>query len=194
MSANSAYSPLTLPGFSKARGFTLIELVIGIVVFAIAMSLFSSLLVPQAKRSIEPIYQIRASELGESLLNEIAGKAFDEQSNRVGGTLRCNDGVAPPCSDSADFGAGGDGENFRADFDDVDDYHGLSEQGGSIKNSLGNNIQVNGVNLYQGFEVNVSVVYQDIGGGLSANSKLITVTLTTPSGEDLVFSSYRSNY
>ena len=56
---------------NKASGFTLIELVIGIVVFSIALVLFTSLMVPQAIRSVDPIFQVRASELGQSLMNEI---------------------------------------------------------------------------------------------------------------------------
>ncbi|WP_427980905.1 type IV pilus modification PilV family protein, partial [Agarivorans sp.] len=70
-----------------AAGFTLIELIVGIVVMAIALVVISSFLVPQARRSIEPVYQFRAAELGSSLMNEILSKSFDEQSDHTGGGL-----------------------------------------------------------------------------------------------------------
>ena len=56
------YMPVT-----KLKGFTLIEMVIGIVVFSIALTLFTSLIVPQVIRSVDPIFQVRASELGQVL-------------------------------------------------------------------------------------------------------------------------------
>ncbi|MFT6209390.1 MAG: MSHA pilin protein MshD, partial [Colwellia sp.] len=81
---------------NKPRGFTLIELVVGIVVFSIALMLFTSLIVPQAVRSVDPIFQVRATELAQSLINEIVSKPFDENSNRTGGTARCNEDLSVP--------------------------------------------------------------------------------------------------
>ena len=178
------------------KGFTLLELVIGIVVFAIATSLFASLIVPQAVRSVDPIYQVRAAELGRSLINEITGKSFDERSDRTGGANICGQGVNPACTSSADLGpeeidAGG--EPIRSSFDDVDDYHNLNESGASIENSLGDT-----TGLYKGFKVRVIVFYDaDMDGTaetLIGNTKLITVTVTTPNDEDIMFATFRSNY
>ena len=70
------------------KGFTLIEQVIGIVVFSIALGLFISLLVPQVVRSVELVYQVRASVLGQSLISEISGKCYGESSDRTGGAIR----------------------------------------------------------------------------------------------------------
>ena len=70
------------------KGYTLIEQVIGIVVFSIALGLFTSLIIPQVIRSVGPIFQVRASELGQSLINEITAKSFDEASDRTGGAMR----------------------------------------------------------------------------------------------------------
>ena len=153
---------------NKPRGFTLIELVVGIVVFAIALTLFTSLIVPQAVRSVDPIFQVRAAELGQSLGQE-------------------------------------EGTNNRPNFDDVDDYHGFTmpydsdgDGDSEFTNALGNEITLNGANLYAGFSVNVSVFYDanfdGINDAIIGNAKLITVTVTTPNAEDIIFSSYRSNY
>lgn len=189
---------------SKSKGFTLIELVIGIIVFAIALSLFLSLMVPQVIRSVDPIYQVRAAELGQALINEIASKPFDENSSRVGGFTRCNDNGALPCTaivpsnnDNVEEGVAN-----RDLFDDVDDYNGLIVSGSGIRNSLNQSIQVGSpaYDIYQGFNVAVSVFYDDDLNGLSdqvgviGNTKLITVTVTTPNQENIVFSTYRTNY
>ena len=177
---------------NKPKGFTLIELVIGIVVFSIALVLFMSLIVPQAIRSVDPIFQIRASELGESLMNEITSKSFDEKSDRAGGEAHCD------ATCIGDINLGPDENESRTSFDDVDDYHGLNVSNGDIKNSLDETIALNGSFLYQGFSVSVSVVYDAAMDGIAdtvvGNTKLITVTVTTPNDEDIIFSSFRSNY
>ncbi|WP_339720771.1 type II secretion system protein [uncultured Paraglaciecola sp.] len=177
---------------NKAAGFTLIELVIGIIVFSIALVLFTSLIVPQVIRSVDPIFQVRAAELGQSIINEIAGKSFDEKSDRTGGANFCD----AACIGSINLGP--DGSETRATFDDVDDYNGLNESGGAIKNTLGESNTLNDYNLYEGFSLSVSVVYDSDMDGVAdtvvGNTKLITVTITTPNDEDIIFSSFRSNY
>ena len=185
---------------NKPTGFTLIELVIGIIVFSIALVLFTSLIIPQAIRSVDPIFQVRASELGQSLINEIAGKSFDENNNRTGGLQICNQAdpvtsVIIPCSviNSVTNANIEEGIGNRDQFDDVDDYNNLNQSGASIENSLGGT-----TGLYTGFNVRVSVVYDAGMDGTAdtviGNTKLITVTVTTPNDEDIIFSTFRSNY
>ena len=57
---------------------------------------------------------------------------------------------------------------------------------------------INGRNLYQGFRATVSVFYDADLNGINDNAvglaKLITVSVTTPNNEDIVFSTYRYNY
>ncbi len=192
------------------RGFTLIELVIGIVLFSIVLTLVTTLVAPQARRSVDPILQIRAVELAQSVLREISARSFDENSDRINGVIRCNEDLnddgevdPPPIGDEAEkectanLDLGNEAGESRATFDDVDDYDGLSQSGGDIENSLGDEIIVDGANLYEGFSVQVNVEYAGDfydPGRDNENSKLITVTVTTPTGVDLVFSTYRSNF
>ena len=187
--------------FNKsASGFTLIELVVGMLVFAIALSFFSSLILPQITRSVEPIFQVRATELAQSLTNEISGKAFDEHSSRNGSLLRCNEGDEPACSAPSELGPDGVAPDveIRGSFNDVDDYHGLYEADGGILGAAGERIILGTHNLYQGFSARVSVVYDEDMNGQADNvtgiSKLIAVTITTPNDENLVFATYRSNF
>jgi MSHA pilin protein MshD len=196
----------------RQNGFTLIELVVGIVIFAIAMVFVVSFLLPQVKQGIDPIWQSRAASLGQSLSNEILAKPFDQNSNQVGGLERCNESVPPaalvPCTTSALLGPDA-GEN-RGSFNDVDDYHGFNVSGSNILNSLGLTTSVNGINIYAGFSAEVSVFYDqnldsvnddDIGqdgtldtGILIANKKLITVVIVTPGGDRIALSSVKGNY
>lgn len=200
MPANN--TALKISPVSHSKGFTLVELIIGLVVFAIAMSLFVSLIVPQAIRSVDPVFQVRAAELGQSLISEIASKPFDENSSRTGGFIRCNEGTACSVINSVSNSNIEEGINNRDQFDDVDDYNGLSASGDAIKNSLNLVIrdQADTLDLYAGFTVNVAVFYDDNldgindGASIVGNTKLITVTITTPNNEDIVFSTYRANY
>lgn len=173
-------------------GFTLIEVIIGIVVFAFSLSIITSLILPTSTQSANQLQQIRAAELGQSLMNEIIGKSFDENSDRVGGVTRCNEPSVAinPCSSV--FGPDTD-ENSRADYDDVDDYNGLIESGSNIENIQGQALGRH----YQGFTTEVSVVYDGNYDGIqdaNQRAKLITITVTSPAKDPIVFSSYKANF
>jgi MSHA pilin protein MshD len=175
------------------KGFTLIETIIGIVVLSIAFSILTTLIYPLSNQSAEQVHQIRAAELGQSMINEILGKAFDENSDMSGGYYRCgddinNDGEIKPILQNEE-------SDDREFYDDVDDYQGLVV----IENSLG---ESTGSDIYIGYQVNVTVVNDgDYDGNPDGNSittnftaKLITVTVTTPQGFDFVFSAYKANF
>ncbi|NRA82789.1 MAG: type II secretion system protein [Gammaproteobacteria bacterium] len=171
---------------NKQQGFTLIELIIGIVVFAVAMTMMTSLIFPQVQRSIDPIYQIRATELANTLINEIQAKPFDENSTPWLGLGRCDETDPPLCTLAGDLGPDNGPDNETRDlFDDVDDYHQLN---------------ISGQHLYQNFALNVVVFYDSDFNGIedsditSRGAKLIQVTVTTPSGQTIKFATYRSNY
>jgi MSHA pilin protein MshD len=86
------------------RGATLIELIISIVVIAIAASAVLGLLSSTVGRSADAMVLTQAVSIAEAYLEEISLKAFADP-----------DGV--------------DGETARASFDDVDDYDGLVDVG-----------------------------------------------------------------
>lgn len=175
----------------KAKGFTLLELVIGIVVLAISFSIITSFIVPQSEQSANQIHQIRAAELGQSLMNEILAKAFDEQSDLAGGAVRCGETGLNACTISSSFGP--DGAETRASFDDVDDYHNLNESGDNIQGISGDNSLAG---LYSGYRVQVAVAYDDTFNGSNTGSlvKRIDITVTTPSGENVQFATYKANF
>ena len=191
---------------SKNQGFTLIELIAGIVVFGVALAIVTSLVANQSRQSIDPIWQVRAVELGQSLLNEINAKAFDENADLLGGFDRCNEITL--CSRSLQLGV--DDAESRAAFDDVDDYHGLDATGGDILNSLGERLVSTERNLYEGFRAQVVVFYDDNLDGINdddldqdgnldtgtliGNRKLIQITIQTPAGDSISLSFVKANF
>jgi MSHA pilin protein MshD len=83
-----------------ARGATLVELMVSIVVISIAGAALASTLAYLNGTGSTSILQAQAQSIANAHLNEITGKSFLDP-----------DGV--------------DGEGPRAQFDDVDDYNGL---------------------------------------------------------------------
>lgn len=88
----------------KQRGMTLIEVVISIVVIAIAVSAILGVLAANAQRSADAMVVNQGISIATAYLEEISLKPFSDP-----------DGV--------------DGEVARADFDDIDDYDGLLDSG-----------------------------------------------------------------
>lgn len=186
-------------------GFTLIEMVIGIVVFGVALTLITSFLLPQSTRSIDPIYQARATELAQSLLNEIGAKSFDENADRSGGARRCGedtdgDGDPNPCTAPATLGLdGGEDCSNRDSFNDVDDYFCINAMDAvTVLNTPDRPINPSLQPLYQGFQIAIEGFYDgDMNGaddGTISQLKLIRVRITPPNSEPLEFTTYRGNY
>jgi MSHA pilin protein MshD len=126
------------------------------------------------------------------MLNEIQNKAFDQHSDMAGGLIRCGE-YSIECSTTM-----GKESESRATFNDVDDYNDLTYLTGNIENSQG---QV--LSLYTGYAMKVKVCNDadysgpNCDGALDNNistAKLIIVTVTTPTGFDIIFSTYRANF
>lgn len=186
------------------KGFTLLELVAGLALFAIVFTLLSSALLPQASRSADPLIQVRAVELAQSLLDEMAGQAFDEQSDRSGGRYRCDQDADQSgeleagewCTLKADLGCD-DGEHNRDQFDDVDDYLCLDGQTAvQALDTPERPMSEEDKALYQGLVLGVDVEYQGAGEGATERSpiKRIVLQITVPGGQVLVFGGLKGNY
>ncbi len=191
------YLNLSKPRKNAARaqqGFTLIEIIVGIVTLGISIVLLSVIIFPQAQRSAEPILQSRAATLGQAILDEIMSKSFDENSDRSGGAERCGETGATSCTLEVDFGPDGAGET-RDRFNDVDDYDGLNDTTSPLEDALGDEIAAR----YSGFGYAISVCYSDSSGeclntGAISLFKRVEVTVTTSLGQDFQFSAIRGNY
>lgn len=179
------------------KGFTLIETIVGIVVLAISFSVLTSLIFPLTQQSADQLHQVKATELAQSMLNEIQNKAFDQNSDMAGGILRCGETGAPACSTDMEPDTVLGITETRADFNDIDDYHDLDYSAGEVENSQGEILS-----LYLGYAMYISVCNDaDYDGVCNADpainkstTKLITIKVTTPTDFSLYFSTYRANF
>ena len=69
----------TYRGQQNQCGFTLVEIIVGLVTLGLSFVILTIIIFPQAQRSAEPVLQIRAAALGQALLDEIMSKGFDQQ-------------------------------------------------------------------------------------------------------------------
>ncbi|WP_351074684.1 type II secretion system protein [Shewanella sp. CAL98-MNA-CIBAN-0140] len=173
------------------RGFTLIELVVGMMVIAIAIVMLTSMLFPQADRAAKTLHRVRSAELAHSVMNEIWGKRYDQNTNPNGGVPACDSSAGSAgsaCSyalavDGTPF-LGPDGES-RDTFNDIDDYDGLDQDDNMLDSSQ------TYAQAYPRYQLNVSVEYLD---SATKAQKLITVAVTTPANEVITYQALRSNY
>jgi MSHA pilin protein MshD len=147
-----------------------------------------------ANQSAAQVHQIRAAELGQSMINEILGKAFDENSDMSGGSVRCGEISAASCTLSANLGA--DGSEQRENYNDVDDYNSINFDD-EILNSQGDSLST----IYTGFTMDVSVINDSdysgeyhVGVDNDKTAKLITITVRSPQSDDYIFSVYKANF
>lgn len=182
---------------SGTRGFTLVEIVVTIVILAIALVSVTSIVTLGITNSANTLLETRAIALAHAYLDEILGRRFDERS-ATGGLGPCYD-LPPPaatgkCTAVANLGPDG-GETSRDRYDDVDDYNGLAEGDGftPIKDADG----VTRSN-YESFTVQVAVRYAGTDAVLGLNAtdaKLITVTVSYRGlSTGWQFSAYKGNY
>ncbi len=168
---------------SKYDGYSLIELIITITLTSIVMVIFYTVFGQNQVKSVSPVIQVKATELGLAYLEEISLKRFDELSP-IGNAVPCSEGFCTP------EGSFGNETETRENFDDVDDYHNLND---APPTDATNNIR----NGFSNFSVAVEVEYAGTEFGLPLQSlKRITVTVTPPSSEggSFVFSQYRGNF
>ncbi|WP_419571244.1 type IV pilus modification PilV family protein [Rheinheimera sp.] len=176
-----------------AKGFTLLEIIIGIVVLGISLVVITGALGPLFKQSTDPWHQVRAAELGHSLLNEIMARSFDQNSDRASGVFRCGENNT---SCTACNLLGPESGETRTSFNDVDDFNGLSLTDSDIVGSSGASGQQNSlVNLYKGYSAAVTISCAGTELGLANDQlKKVRVTVTTPAGMAIAFSAYRGNW
>ena len=149
--------------YRDQRGVTLIDLIITIIILAIAVPPMVGVFITSTRNSTFGVTMARANHLASNLFEEIRSKRWDENTGAASATL------------------GPDTGETRATYDDVDDFHGLNET--PPKDSQG--VTMSGST---GFRQQVSVCYVAstdlntcLGSGTS-NYKKITVTVTDPEG------------
>ena len=188
-------------------GFTLLELVAGMALFAVVMLLITGAFLPMINKQAQPIYQIRAAELAQSMLQEVLARSYDENSDRTGKTdagkyqycgsidtanlLTETSSALGSCSTTL----GVDSGEAYTTFDDVDDFNLYCNS--PIAGSVFAQLQGLDTSLYENYSITVCVENAPELLGLATRNdvaKKITVAVTTPAGEAIAVTSYRSNY
>lgn len=150
---------------SIQSGVSLIELIMFILIISIGIVGILSVMNVTSQHSADPMVRKQAIAIAESLLEEILVKDFTDP-----------DGVTAT-------------EASRDLYDDVDDYSGFSVS--PVKDINGAVLQ-NGAGSNLNFTATATVTPQAFDVVASANSKLITVTVSG-SGETVSLSAYKVN-
>jgi len=193
------------PSDSKARnqrGFTLIEIVVGIVVLAVALTIVSGAFLPQASKTTTQMYQIKATALGKRIMDQVLIRYYDDASTSSGGFIRCGETVLTsvpfPCS--SDLGIEKDrGEVSSApdSFNDVDDYNVYchDQTGYDPSAALGYF-----TDKYPGYGLQICVSFAadkfdpTLGTGDIDVAKRIQVTVFMPDDDSIQLTAFKGNY
>lgn len=152
-----------LPRAGCQAGMTLIELVVAIAVVATAVTAILGVYAAVAVRSADALVRQQAVAVAESYLEEVSLKAFSDP-----------DGV--------------DAEAGRADWDDVDDYDGLVDEGARDQSGVA-------LAALSGYRVSVAVAATDALTGVPATlARRIDVTVDGPGGVRVALSGLRAGY
>lgn len=192
------------------QGFSLVELVVGIVVLSIALLAMTTMLISQSKDALEPIHRLRASQIGQSILQNILSRAYDQNSDHNGGLYRCGEiwgdinlwydsinntwqttGTPSIVACSSIYGidaseVAGEHQNFN----DVDDFIEANFVSAAIYGDVLGPVDPSDPieTEIQNYSVKINV---------AANGtvfKEISVTIKTPTNEEITFSALKGNY
>jgi MSHA pilin protein MshD len=167
------------------RGFTLVELVIFMVIVGIAVGGVTLAFVQSTRTIHEPVIRQRALAVANAYMDEILRKRWNENTPVEGGCVQggawCSSGLT-----AAAIGVDA-GEAGRADYDDLDDYAGITDEAPTDQSG-------NPMPGYAGFSVTVTVDSPAWAGIASADVRRVTVAVRTPTGETLSVRGYRVNY
>ena len=199
----------------KVRGFTLIEIIIGIVVLSIALTGGLSLLISQVDAYRDPLIKEKSVQIAKRVVHEIQIRAYDEKSDIGGGIFRCSETVGGislgDCSAEAKYGTDDPGELMLDTLDDVDDFDTAKlclslKLSGSYSCSDNNYLPVvyffsdaadeaaqkKYNDYYAGFLVKIEVVPAKISGDADS-AKKITVTVRQSDGLEIEYSFIKAN-
>lgn len=176
----------------RVIGLSLIELVIFIVVLAVGFAGMLVLYNQATKSSVDPLIRKQVLAIASSLLEEIELRGFTYCDPDDANVYTATSAVvgAGGCA-AAIEGAGPEaGETTRSQFDNVNDYHGLTMTSG-IQDITGTTIS--GLSDYKVTNVGVT----NAGGTFSLPADevlLISLTVTGPADVNVTLQGYRFRY
>lgn len=180
-----------VPISMKQRGISLIELIIFIVIISVALTGILLVMNQTTAHSADPMIRKQALAIAESILEEVELMPFTycdpDDASAVTATSIAD------CTTVEVMGVENDISRNDATFpfDNVSDYNGFGMAAGSIMDITNTNTGVNGYTLQP-----ITVAAIDYGGitAASGDALRITVTVTDPSGTDIVLDGIRTRY
>jgi prepilin-type N-terminal cleavage/methylation domain-containing protein len=149
----------------RARGFTLVELIVSIAIIAIAAVAVLGVLSSVATRSAQSAVQAQATQIACAYLSEVLLRSFaDPDANPI--------------------------EPARYQFDDVGDYNGLVNVG--VRDQYNN--PVAGLTQYTVTVQVATPPAGSLAAVSPAEMRLVTVTVVHTTGVTVVLSGYRTAY
>jgi len=174
----------------RARGLSLIEVVVFIVVLSIGIAGIVTLYNQLTVASVDPLVRKQALAVAASLMEEIQLKAFtlcDPDDPNV------HTHPSPACTTLEAIGPeAGEGRYADPRFDNVNDYGGFAMSGASIRDVT--NTVIPELGAYT-----VTVTVANAGGDFpavvdAADALRITVSVTGPAGVSVSLQGYRLRY
>ncbi|MCU7834414.1 MAG: prepilin-type N-terminal cleavage/methylation domain-containing protein [gamma proteobacterium symbiont of Taylorina sp.] len=157
-----------------SQGATLIELIISIVIISIAVMGVSSLFVTTTRSSADPMIRAQQLAIAQSYMDEIMMQAYTPIAN-FSATGSCTSGSPI--------------DSNRIQYNDVDDYNGLSDSSALDQNGCA-------IASLSNYSVAVTVTLcSTCGTKLNASAaKKIVVNVSHSSQGALPMTAYRTNY
>lgn len=191
----------------KEDGYSLLELLVGVVIFGFSLLTISMTLFPMISSSASPHFEARAAALGQSVMSQVLAKQFDKNSDPNGSRWRCDEsasavsamGIVAPnviatCSSPLIA------QNKFAAIEDFIGCWGEAKQActqkyrGTLDTFLGGQAAD-----YQGFSLNINVYYDKSFplGTVNKNNQLfkrVDLYVDVEKHGRYQFSSYRGNF
>lgn len=169
------------------QGFTLIEIVITIII----LGAVAGIMVPffdAIVHSPDPVLRERAISLGQSMMDEIMTKRWDENTPMGGGPLRTNESARGATWATLVANLGVDAGEDRTTYDDVDDYRDMPPEIDNFTDQNGTAFSLPGYQRQVTVEyiASSSATITDTLPTVSANptdTKRVVVIITSPPGE-----------
>ncbi len=155
---------------ASEAGVTLVELVVTIVVLSVALGGVLLAINQSVRGSADPMLQQQGVAVAEAYLEEILLRDYDEDA--VPGTSQSEGAWGPEAGET------------RGDYDDVNDYHGLSDNGARGQDGAA----IAGLGAYQ---VQITVTPLTLGAVPLAR---VAVTVRHSGAGDYTLVGYRSGY
>ncbi|RMG57250.1 MAG: type II secretion system protein [Gammaproteobacteria bacterium] len=173
----------------RARGFSLLELLVFIVIVSIVLLGLVGLFATNVRGSADVLLRQQAIEVARAYMETVKNRKWNHNTPAGGGCVNTGSGYCPTGPAAAPIGNDG---QARADYDDVDDYNGIDEAPMTL-DAGGNLVPVAGLGGYR-VQVAVSQPGSALSGVAAADQRLITVTVTAPDGQRIVLNAIRVNY